>query len=68
MVGIGGLLGIVYALSEIYIAGISQFLFPAIILTGLVGYSRLRLKAHQPIEIYSGLLVGFLSEYLLQWN
>ena len=67
MVGIGGLLGIVYALSEIYIVGISQFLFPAIILTGLVGYSRLRLEAHQPIEIYSGLIVGFLSEYLLQW-
>ena len=68
MVGIGGLLGIVYTLSEIYIVGISQFLFPSIILAGLIGYSRLRLKAHQPIEIYSGLIVGFLSEYLLQWH
>ncbi len=65
MVGVGGLLGIVYALSEIYIVGISQFLFPAIILAGLVGYSRLRLEAHQPIEIYFGLIIGFLSEYLI---
>ena len=65
MVGIGGLLGIVYTLSEIYIVGISQFLFPAIILAGLVGYSRLRLEAHQPIEIYFGLIIGFLSEYLI---
>lgn len=67
MVGIGGLLGVVYAVSEIYIEGISQFLFPAILLTGLVGYARLRLNAHQPIEIYTGLLVGFLPAYLMQW-
>ncbi|MBL4624577.1 MAG: hypothetical protein JKY42_05500 [Flavobacteriales bacterium] len=67
MVGIGGLLGIVYAVSEIYIEGVSQFLFPSILLTGLVAYSRLRLNAHKPIEIYTGLLVGFFSEYLLQW-
>jgi len=65
MVGIGGLLGIVYTLSEIYIVGISQFLFPSIILAGLIGYSRLKLKAHQPIEIYSGLIIGFFSEYLI---
>lgn len=67
MVGIGGLLGIVYAVSEIYIEGVSQFLFPAILLTGLVAYARLRLNAHRPVEIYMGLLVGFLPEYLLQW-
>jgi hypothetical protein len=65
MVGIGGLLGIVYTLSEIYIVGISQFLFPSIILAGLIGYSRLKLKAHQSIEIYSGLIIGFFSEYLI---
>ncbi|MBL4653104.1 MAG: hypothetical protein JKY53_09635 [Flavobacteriales bacterium] len=67
MVGIGGLSGIVYAVSEIYIEGVSQFLFPAILLTGLVAYARLRLNAHRPVEIYMGLLVGFLPEYLLQW-
>lgn len=67
MVGIGGVLGIVYAISEIYLDGISPFLLPVVLIAGLVAYSRLRLNAHQPIEIYLGLLVGFFSEYLAQW-
>ncbi|MDA9563265.1 hypothetical protein N9R81_01160 [Flavobacteriales bacterium] len=68
MVGVGGLLALVYAISEIYIDGnISLFLFPVILLTGLVAYSRLRLEAHRPIEIYTGLLIGIIPTYLLQW-
>jgi len=64
-IGIGGIagamLGTVYRLQmELYL-----ILMLIIIVAGIVGYARLKLKAHTPPQIYMGFLLGFLVEFLL---
>ena len=39
-----------------------------LILMGLVSSSRLILKAHQPLEIYAGMILGFSVEYFIVVN
>ncbi|MDR1155562.1 MAG: hypothetical protein LBL04_12725 [Bacteroidales bacterium] len=57
-VGIGGVTGMVAALTTV-----SPMLLPVlsafIILSGLVGYARIRLNAHTPAQYYTGVLLGF---------
>jgi len=58
MVGIGGVLGLVAALM-IKLSLNLIFLFAVIILlAGLIGFARLKLNSHKPLEIYAGLLAG----------
>lgn len=45
-----------------YRISLSFLLLFIIIMAGLVGSSRLKLKAHIPVEIYGGYLVGFISQ------
>ena len=65
MIGIGGTagaaLGIVYRL-QLDLQVVIMFL---LLLSGLVGYSRLKLNAHTPAQVYGGLALGFLVELLL---
>jgi hypothetical protein len=57
-VGIGGVAGMVAALTTV-----SPVLLPVllvfIILSGVVGYARIRLNAHTPVQYYTGVLLGF---------
>ena len=58
MIGIGGLVGMILGMAErltLDLNGILIFLFLA---AGLVGFSRLKLKAHNPAQIYTGFFVG----------
>ncbi len=58
MIGVGGVIGSLLALS---IRLGADFIFPiyaVILLAGFVGYARLKLYAHTPAQVYSGFLVG----------
>jgi membrane-associated phospholipid phosphatase len=35
------------------------FLITGVLLSGFVGFARLKLKAHEPMQIYAGYLIGF---------
>ena len=62
--GIGSLIGLIMSISieyKINYTGIIAFLF---ILFGLLAYSRLYLKAHSPLEVYLGLIIGIFSQLL----
>ncbi len=61
MVGIGGATGFIIALSLFWGADVKFFLLTAILLSGVVGTSRLSLQEHSPLQIYSGYMVGILS-------
>lgn len=61
MVGIGGATGFIIALSLFWGADVKLFLLTAILLSGVVGSSRLVLQEHSPLQIYSGYMVGILS-------
>jgi hypothetical protein len=65
MIGIGGIIGLFFALSTfLYI----DFRIPILICTllaGLLGTARLTLGAHSLMQVYAGFAVGFLCELLL---
>lgn len=62
LLGMGGLVGIFTVVAISDGIDLSFLLILLVLLSGLLGTARLQLKAHRPIEIYSGFLVGFLVQ------
>lgn len=63
-VSIGGVVGAFIGLSiqtNIYVL---HLIFLSIFISGLVGYSRLKLNAHKPAQVYVGFFTGFLVMFL----
>ncbi len=58
-VGIGGLIGMSAALATVS-STLLPGMFGAIILSGIIGYARIKLNAHTPAQYYVGVLLGFL--------
>jgi membrane-associated phospholipid phosphatase len=68
-IGIGGVLGGVYALFKLHHFVNIPLLVSLIICTGLVMMARLVLKAHTPSQVYIGCLLGMVVTYLsISWN
>lgn len=61
MIGIGGMTGTLMGISLSLHVDILMLIVLFIILSGLAGYARLKLHAHNQAQIYSGLLLGFLT-------
>ena len=65
MIGVGGILGAVLGMAQgLFI----ELLWPVIIivlLSGMLGTARLMLKAHNPLQIYAGFLLGFAAMFIL---
>ena len=55
----GSLTGILVGLSYRYNINFSAIIILLIFISGCVAYSRLQLKAHREIEVYSGFFLGF---------
>ena len=64
MAGIGGLCGIILAVSYRLQISIPLTLISVFLVAGLVAYSRLRLNAHDPAEVYSGFFLGLLVQLI----
>lgn len=62
MVGIGGVIGALAGLSLRLFLNYQVLLLALIILAGIIGTSRMLLKAHSPAQIYSGFCLGLLSQ------
>ncbi|MFM9027863.1 MAG: hypothetical protein ACKOQ6_07685, partial [Bacteroidota bacterium] len=65
MVGIGGALGLMFAVNSIIIIDLSMAIVLTTLVTGLLGTARLSLGAHDSWQVYAGFFTGFLSEFLL---
>ncbi len=65
MMGIGGLTGTFLALSIRAELRLLLLILVLFLVSGLVAFARLRLKAHKPFEVYLGYLVGFGVMFLL---
>lgn len=61
MVGIGGIFGLLYALSLRFQAAGLWFIIAAIAAAGLVAWARLSLNAHKPSQVYAGFSLGALA-------
>ena len=65
MIGIGGLIGALIAISfkmEVYV---TQYIIMALIVAGFVGTSRLILNAHTQAQLYAGFLLGLMCQVLV---
>jgi hypothetical protein len=65
MVGIGGILGMLFGLSSLFLIDLRIPIIISILVAGLLGSARLRMGSHQPSQIYIGFVVGFVCEYIL---
>lgn len=65
MLGIGGLTGALIAISFRLDINLIYFILAAIIVSGTLGYSRLKLEKHNQFEVYFGWLAGLLVTALV---
>jgi hypothetical protein len=78
-VGIGGILGFILVFlfqhkeAELLFQGLNDaiYLIPLpliflffVLIAGLVGSSRLYLKAHQPMQVYGGFIIGIIAQFI----
>lgn len=59
LLGIGALTGIFFTLSLKFRIDVNNYLVLLLLASGLLGYSRLKLGAHNQKQIYAGFVVGF---------
>ena len=65
MIGIGGITGLIFALSfRLQVLPII-YMISVFLISGLVGYSRLKLNAHNPAQLYSGYLMSFFITFMI---
>lgn len=62
--GIGGIIGFVMVMSYEYRLNFNSLLAGLFIIAGLIGVSRLALRAHRPKEVYIGFLLGVISQFI----
>lgn len=62
LLSIGSALGYFIVIQFIYQISILPILIGIILLSGLLGASRLHLNAHKPIEVYLGFVLGIMSQ------
>ena len=64
MIGVGGLVGMMLGMSERLTMDLNTLLILLFVIAGLVGFSRLKLNAHNPFQVYLGFVVGAGSLFL----
>lgn len=65
MVGIGGLCGMILAVSARMQINLHLVLIALFLAAGLIGFARLKLNAHNPAQVYAGFLLGIFAELIL---
>jgi membrane-associated phospholipid phosphatase len=60
MLGMGGIVGTIIGLMLRYQVDALQLVMALILLSGIVGYARLKLDAHTPLQVYVGFTLGTL--------
>ena len=58
MLGMGGLVGTIVGLIQRYQVDVIPLVIALVLLSGIVGYSRLKLDAHTPLQVYVGFILG----------
>jgi hypothetical protein len=61
LIGAGGLTGLVLSMFFRLNAEISGLLIIAILISGLIGFARLRLNSHSQFQVYAGFFIGLIT-------
>jgi len=64
-VSMGGVLGILIGLQTMLLIDIMWLLVITILISGVVGFARLRAGTHTQAQIYTGYILGFFGTFLL---
>lgn len=64
-VGIGGIIGALLGTMYRTQMDLLPYLILMLFITGIVSYARLKLAAHSPSQVYTGILLGVMVELLL---
>ncbi len=64
-VSMGGVLGILIGLQTMLLIDIMWLLVITILISGIVGFARLRAGTHTQAQIYTGYILGFFGTFLL---
>lgn len=62
--GIGGLLALSIMITLRLMVDLNLLIMALIIITGIVGTSRIYLKAHTVLQVFAGMFLGFLSVFV----
>ncbi len=62
--GIGGILGFVLIMSYEYKLNFNLVIALLFILSGIIAFSRLKLNAHKPKEVYIGFLIAMITQLI----
>lgn len=65
MIGVGGITGAIIGLSYQLGADLLWIIMLLFLIAGCLGFSRLKLSAHQPAQVYSGFLLGMFCQVIL---
>jgi hypothetical protein len=65
MAGIGGITGMVLAISIEWILNLQWVTAVLFLIAGLVGFARLSDSDHTPAQVYTGYLLGFAVNFML---
>ncbi len=65
MVGIGGIVGMFFALAGLMLIDLRIPIILSILVAGLIGVARLSMLSHKQMQIYVGFFIGFLCEYFI---
>lgn len=62
MVGIGGFLGVLISLAYLINVDLTPYYIATIIVAGIIGFARLFLNEHKPLQIYLGFFLGVIIQ------
>jgi hypothetical protein len=65
MIGIGGIIGLLFSLTEILQIDFRLLVIICFLLAGLIGVARMSLQSHKQLQLYAGFLTGFFCEYFV---
>jgi len=63
MIGIGGIIGLLSALTHLYGMHVNWILMLAVLIAGIIGTARLSLDEHNSTQIYSGFMMGYVINF-----
>jgi hypothetical protein len=65
LIGMGGLSGALVSVSITEGIDLPTIVLPVILFSGLTGYARLKLNSHDPPQVYTGYLAGFITMFTI---
>ena len=68
MLGIGGVIGAIIAISQRFQFNHSLLIICLILFAGLIGYARLKTNSHNYRQVYSGFILGLAMEWVCVMN